>query len=308
MQFVQSDRNFFQPVEQGSPDYDSNNPIMRIVHQIEDTDLVAEREHYLPDSIQHLMPYADAGLWGPSHTGDPQQSDPYQQDDKNDFQKQNINTFKLGDMSFVRGYATAGDWTGVFLKVSYTDGPHTELWKAAQGNIGTSLRLWIRVGATATNSLITVPYNAATNRFEVEFWSFAGDQNVLNNALGSKAQNALANGLIQLRPDLVKGTPDAFSGSSFDTEREGAIRNGMENSNSGQIHMWNRFADHTLHPIRSLRLELAWANESQTAWDSRSGQNHVYSFSMLLRGWNNYLQVGKVKIHMAVLVTSNSGT
>jgi mannose-6-phosphate isomerase-like protein (cupin superfamily) len=44
-----------------------------------------------------------------------------------------------------------------------------------------------------------------------------------------------------------------------------------------------------------LRLELAWANQSATTWDSRGGQNHHYEFGMQLRGWNAYFQIGQSK-------------
>ena len=53
-----------------------------------------------------------------------------------------------------------------------------------------------------------------------------------------------------------------------------------------------RAPDHAMHPVRPLRIELAFANANATAWDSLGGQNHRLEFNMLLRGWQNYLAVG----------------
>jgi mannose-6-phosphate isomerase-like protein (cupin superfamily) len=44
--------------------------------------------------------------------------------------------------------------------------------------------------------------------------------------------------------------------------------------------------------VLPLSIELAWADKTETWWDSRSGANYHYQFSMLYRGWDNFLQVG----------------
>ncbi len=287
MEIVQSDLQNFVSVPAGqAPGYDADNPIMKIVRHVEETDLAAEREHYLPDFLQYLIPFDELGLYSPSDN--PNLSDPRLQDNKNDFQKQNIARMELGDMSFVRGYATAGDWTGSFLKLGYADSPFTELWKLNNGSPGASLRLFLRVGNAQTPNLITVPYNPATQRYEVELWGFEGGGSI-RTELGPKGQAAFDAGLIQIRPDLVKGTLSAFTGPGFDQEREAAIRSG------GALQIFNRWPEHTMHPIRALRLELAWANETATVWDSRAGQNYIYEFNMQLRGWNSYFQIGQSK-------------
>ena len=92
-----------------------------------------------------------------------------------------------------------------------------------------------------------------------------------------------------MRPDLVKGTLDAFAGPGFDTIREAAVRAG------DALATWNHEPGHAMHPIRPLRIEVAWANEGETVWDNNGGSNHVYEFCMSLRGWNNYIQVGQSK-------------
>ena len=47
-----------------------------------------------------------------------------------------------------------------------------------------------------------------------------------------------------------------------------------------------------MHPILPLKVELAWVDHTQTFWDSLDGKNYHYEFSMILRGWDNFMQVG----------------
>jgi mannose-6-phosphate isomerase-like protein (cupin superfamily) len=47
-----------------------------------------------------------------------------------------------------------------------------------------------------------------------------------------------------------------------------------------------------MHPALPLRVEVAWANDTLQIWDSNDSRNYAFEFSMLLRGWRNYLQVG----------------
>jgi mannose-6-phosphate isomerase-like protein (cupin superfamily) len=287
MPIVDADSQFYRAVPPGTaPDYDSDNPILRVIGLVETLEPAADREHYLADSVQHLLPFSELGLYGPSG-GDWQIADPRQQDNKNDFQKQNVNSFRAADFTISRGYATAGDWTGTFVRFAYSASPLSELGRVSDGNPGASLRLYTQIGDTGSDGLILVPYQPRTRRFEVELWSFGGGAGVLRPLLGPRGQAALDAGLIQLRPDLVRGDAAAFTGPAFDGDREAAVRSG------NALGLFNRAADHTMHPVRPLRIETAWANESATAWDSRQGQNHVHTFSMVLRGWNHYMQVGQ---------------
>lgn len=289
MEIVDADRPFSRTVSPGTtPNYDSNNPLFKVIDAVQAMQLAAEREHYLPDSFQHLMGFSECGLYGPSGA-EWQELDPRSQDNKNDFQKQNLVDFKIGDIQISRGFATAGDWIGSFLKLSYSDSPFTQLAVASGGSPGASLRLFARIGGVTTPGLLTVPYNPATRRFEVELWSFPDGSAALNSLLGAKGQAALGSGLIQIRPDLVKGELGAFTGPGFDFDRGNAARAG------GALAMFNRQPDHTMHPIRPLRIETAWANETASAWDSQGGLNYIMEFSMAFRGWNNYFQIGQSK-------------
>src|SRR6186713_587422 len=97
----------FRSVPPGTkPTYDSNNPLLQVIREVERVPLAAGREHYVADSLQYLFPYRDLALYGPS--GDQwQEGDVTRQDNKNDFQKQNIAEFRLADFHLVRGYASA---------------------------------------------------------------------------------------------------------------------------------------------------------------------------------------------------------
>jgi hypothetical protein len=283
---VDSDASRMVPVAPGTaPDYDANNSLMRVIRFIESAPLMADREHYLADTIQFLMPFESLGLYSPS---DAPIADPREQDNKNDFQKQNIATYSFGDMHFVRGYVSAGDWTGCFLQLCYKASPFTELGKLTGGNPGKHLRLFLKVGVNTASMPLTVPFNPETGCYEIELWSFDGG-GAIRGLLGDRGQAALDEGRLIMRPDLVKGTLDAFTGPGFDIDREVAVRGG------NPLAMWDRVREHAMHPIRPLRIETAWANETETFWDNNGGTNHIYEFEMSLRGWNNYLQVGQSK-------------
>ncbi|MES2572797.1 MAG: cupin domain-containing protein, partial [Verrucomicrobiota bacterium] len=47
------------------PNYNVNNPILRVVRAVERVELAAERERYLADSLQYLFPYLDLALYSP---------------------------------------------------------------------------------------------------------------------------------------------------------------------------------------------------------------------------------------------------
>src|SRR5687767_14312583 len=163
MQIVEAEIRNVVPSPQ-RPNYNANNPILRIVRAVERVQLAAAREAYLPDSLQYLFPFWDLGLYSPSGN-DSGITDPRGQENKEDFQKQNIADFKLRDLYLVRGYTSAGNWVGPFLQISYR-GSGTELERLNGAPLGPAIQMWIKVGANATSSLIRLPYNDATDRYE----------------------------------------------------------------------------------------------------------------------------------------------
>lgn len=264
------------------PNYNQNNPIWKLVKVLEATILQADREHYVAESLQHLFGVQDLALIGPSGD-DWQNKDPRFQDVKEDFQKQNLYDFVLNGTEITRGYAHAGDWTGSFLRIAYVPRPPLV---ASDGSFpGESVRLYLRVGQDETGAnYLTVPYNAESARYEIELWAFPG--NDLANRLGPRGKNAVACGALLARPDLVHGQLSDFVGIPFDDARTAA-------RNAGQgINMMDRVPNHTLHPVRPLRLELAWADATATKWDTAPDGNYVYEFSMSLRGWGSYFATG----------------
>jgi mannose-6-phosphate isomerase-like protein (cupin superfamily) len=266
------------------PNYDVGNPILRVMRSVERVDLAAERENYVADSLQYILPYRDLALYSPAG-GDSGIIDPRNQDNKNDFQKQNIVDFNLEDVYLVRGYATAGDWTGSFLQISYR-GAGTELERASGGTMGPFIQAFVRVGPNQSTGLLRLPYNPATTRYEIELWGFNGTN--LRDLLDMKGKAAIDSGRLVQRPDLVKGSIFAFTGQGFDAVREA----GNRQPDPAPTKLFDREPDHTMHPIRPVHVELAFANESATAWDSRGGRNYHLEFNMLFRGWKNYLAVG----------------
>jgi mannose-6-phosphate isomerase-like protein (cupin superfamily) len=265
------------------PNYSQNNPIWKLVKVLEATNPQADREHYLPESLQHLYGLQDLALIGPSGD-DWQNKDPRFQDVKEDFQKQNLYDFALNGTEITRGYAHAGDWTGSFLRIAYV--PRPPLRGPSGAFPGESVRLYLRVGQddTGTN-LLTVPYNTESARYEIELWAYPG--NDLATRVGQRGKDAIARGALLARPDLVHGQFSDFVGVPFDDARAAARKAGQG------INMLDRMPNHTLHPVRPLRLELAWADSTATKWDNSQGGNYVYEFSMSLRGWGSYFAIGE---------------
>jgi len=265
------------------PNYNQNNPIWKLVKVLEATQLHADREHYLPETLQHLFGLRELALIGPS--GDEwQNKDPRFQDIKEDFQKQNLYDFILNGTEITRGYAHAGDWTGSFLRIAYV--PQPPLLGSDGVFPGDSVRLYLRVGQDETGtSYLTVPYNAETARYEIELWAYPG--NDLVGRLGPRGKDAIARGALLARPDLVHGEFSDFVGVPFDESRAAA-------RNAGQgINMLDRMPNHTMHPVRPLRIELAWTDTTAAKWDNATGGNYIYEFSMSLRGWGSYFAIGE---------------
>ena len=252
--------------------YYQNNPLLVAARWIEETRLASEAENYLGDQLQYLFPIQSMELWGPSG-GDHAVLDPTKQDNKTDFQKQNLKSLTVGDTQLVRGWAKAGAWTGPFLRLSYEGGPDSTLAQAAGGLLGPSIKLFLKVGEVATSSLLTVPYNPESNRYEIELWNYPG--NDLRAQLDARGAAAIDRGELVVRTDLIQGT-------LADLAREGKDGLSMNQISTA----------HTMHPILPLTIEVAWANEISTAWDSQGGANYRFQFNMVYRGWHNYLGVG----------------
>lgn len=253
------------------PDYNSQNPIQRLIQVFEGVRLAAEREHYQQDLLQALFPVACLQLYGPRSPNGAVLD--YTQQDFVDFQKQNVRDFTLGDMFILRGWVTVDDWVGPFLRISYRGGPDSLLSQASGHALGTSIRLFLRVGSVASPDLLVVPYNEESDRYELEIWPYPSQD--LRSKLDRRGKAAFDRGELIVRPDLVRGTADELR------------RENVENQPMPQVS-----TDHAMHPTRPLRIELAWSDRTTAYWDSRNGSNYTYEFSMVLRGWDNYLKVG----------------
>lgn len=301
-QIVESEIASVVPTPPGeSPDYDKDNPIWGLVQAVEEVDLAAEREHYMADSLQHLLPIASVALHGPS--GDQWQvRDPRQQDNRNDFQKQNLRSYTLAGTRLVRGFAAAGAWSGSFLQVSHAPTPSSPLLGADGVYRGARLDLFLRIGdANTGDALLPMTYNPRTARFEVEIWGV--DAGEVEAGLGPKGQaaaergrgtdvrdhqgNPVEGGALVFRPDLVRGRYDELYGAGFTETRRTAAQQGRG------VEMIDHAPDHTMHPTRPLHLEVAFVSDDGARWDSAGGQNHHYEFSMSLRGWRHFLSVGE---------------
>jgi mannose-6-phosphate isomerase-like protein (cupin superfamily) len=269
MNIVHGDR-IFQVNPDQSPDYNTNNPLVRLMRLIEKNELAADQENYFVEHTQYLFPYDFLELYGPDGN-DFLILDPRNQDNKLDFQKQNIKDFRTTPTTLARGWATVNNWTGPFLKLSYSAGPETPLAQASNSSLGDNIRAWIKVGNRETNGLISIPYNPKTDQYEIEIWGYPNGD--LRNQLDEKGQAAFDAGLIIAAPDLILGTLEDFKRIDDTDMRTIAPQNSM-------------------HPILPLTVQVAWTNQNASAWDSKNGQNYQYQFNMIVRGWENYLGIG----------------
>lgn len=270
MQFVTTDE-VVQVPEGTSPSYNIENPILKVEKAVEKNKLAAEFEYYDLPSLQYLFQYSHLKLYGPQGK-DAAILDPIQQDNKEDFQKQNINDFTLGNTFVVRGWVKINDWKGPFLKLSYS-ATDTTLYEKGNNNLGNQIKLFLKIGDLAVPELLTVPYNDEADRYEVELWGYPGGN--LAEQLDEKGRASLANGTILVRPDIIYGTVDDF-----------------QVENLSNIAIAEHSVNHLMHPILPLDLELAWADKTETFWDSKGGENYRMQFGMAFRGWNNFLKAG----------------
>src|ERR1051325_6223381 len=103
--------------------YNVKNPLGKLMTAMEEAFFFAEDLHYyLADSVQFLFPFDDLALYGPAGA-DANVLDPTRQDNKTDFQKQNIKEFILTDTFLARGWVNVGGQIRPFLKLSYLGGP-----------------------------------------------------------------------------------------------------------------------------------------------------------------------------------------
>jgi mannose-6-phosphate isomerase-like protein (cupin superfamily) len=259
-------------------DYKPNNPLARLMKILEGIELSAERDNYLLNQVQYLVPYDFLELYGPSGSSW-NVTDPRQQDNKEDFQKQNIHDFRCTDTWIARGWATTSTdssedgWTGPFLFLSYRGGPDSKLSQMSGHKLGSSLKLYLKVQGTSTPQLLDVPYNPVTDRYEIEIWGYPG--NDLRSKLDAKGVAALDRGGIITNTALVQGAYSDFA------------REGLDNRDMRTV-----ASNHTMHPVVPLNVEVAWTDKSTTWWDSKNGANYHYQFNMIYRGWDNFLKVG----------------
>jgi mannose-6-phosphate isomerase-like protein (cupin superfamily) len=270
--FIVHSDNVFKVESGTTPDYNRGNPLLKLLNLLEKAQLAAEREFYLADQAQYLFPYEYLELYGPQG-GDANILDPTQQDNKTDFQKQNVRDFRSTDTYLVRGLVSVGNWTGPFLRISYRGGPDSKLSGTANHKLGQKIKLWVKVADVATPSLITVPYNPRSDRYDIEFWGYPGVD--LRNQLDDKGREAFDRGELIVRTDLVHGSTTDFN------------REGLNDQYMVQV-----APNNTMHPILPLHVELAWADESAQFWDSQNGANYHYEFNMILRGWDHFLGTG----------------
>jgi mannose-6-phosphate isomerase-like protein (cupin superfamily) len=270
-QLVHSDSVF--RVDPGTaPDYAADNSLVRLLGQVEAARLAAERESYDPVSLQYLFPLAWLELYGPAGAN-ADVLDPAQQDDKNDFQKQNVRNFRLGDTQAVRGWAVTSDGRNPFVQLSYRAGPDSALAQAA-GQLGASIGCVVSVQGGSPVTLLA-PYDESSGRYVVELWGRPGDG--LRDRLDARGAAALDAGLLQARPDVVAGGPNDF-------DRDNVSDRDMRGVSS----------NHAMHPLNAYYVDIRWTAgaDGSGASDPASGTTRL-GFEMKVRGWDSYLSVGR---------------
>jgi mannose-6-phosphate isomerase-like protein (cupin superfamily) len=254
-----------------TPVYNSHNPLLKLLDLMQKVQFAASRQYYLGEQTQYLFPIAKLIMFGPA--GDDHNIlDPAAQDNKTDFQKQNVDDFHTSDTFLVRGLAATSDWTGPYVRISYRGGPDSLLSQKAGHTLGATIKVAIKVGNAAFQTL-AMPYNESTDRYEVEIWGYPGSD--LAAQLDDRGRAALARGELLVRNDIVEGAAGDFD------------REGLDGRYMTQV-----APNNTMHPILPLDIELAFSDSVESVWDSKDGANYHYQFNMVLRGWDNYLAVG----------------
>lgn len=271
-----------------APDYNSGNPLVKLLGLVEHNHLAAERSYYLTDDLQALVPFSHLDLVGPQG-GDADVLDPARQDNKTDFQKQNVHGFTVTDTYALRGWVTPRAWVDPaapvpvvdrivpFLKLSYRAGPDSKLAEALGELPGSLIRLYLKVNGRDAGGLIDVPYNNGTNRYEIEIW---GDHGADLRAVFS--DDGAERGLASLDRGELISRPDLIVGLKSDFDREG----------KDDVDVRTVSPECAMHPVLPLRIEVAWTDTDEKAWDSNDGANYRYAFGMTVRGWDAYLKAG----------------
>ena len=254
------------------PDYNSQNPLERLLTVVQTLRLAADRECYAPPGLQYLLPHTWLALYGPS-APNTDVLDPALQDFKTDFQKQNVADFRLGDTRAVRGWALAGDWTGPFVHLSYRGGPVSALSAGSGHQLGDRIRLRLQIEGGGTAE-VEAPYDPASHRYVAELWGYAGDR--LAARLGPRGRESLERGVLQANTDIARGAADAFTREALDGRDVRDVAR-----------------DHVLHPVLPLRMRARWATADGATTDPPDGQPPLaLAFEMIIRGWDSYLSVG----------------
>src|SRR5437879_223039 len=176
MTIVSSDKVY--PVQPPATiDYKVNNPLARLMSLLQQIDFSAERESYLANLAQYLIPYDYLELYGPAD-GQWAETDPRKEDNKEDFQKQNVRDFRCTDTWVARGWATThtdsnpddkDTWTGPFLFLSYRGGPDSKLSQTAAHKLGDKIKLGLNLrGSGSAPFFLYVPYNPLRHHYEFE--------------------------------------------------------------------------------------------------------------------------------------------
>ena len=257
------------PVPPGThPDHSRENALLRLTDLVARTGLAAERHAYLTEHTQYLFPFESVDLFG-AHgvegAGHPVR--------KGHVPHQVVRSFCTGDTYLLRGWATAGPWTGPFLRLSYRAGPDSVLSETAGHQLGPAVKLWLKVRGRSVPEPLTVSYNPTTARYDLELWGYPG--NDLHQHLEDKGKAALERGELLTRPDLLPGSFADF----VDAAR--ASRPVTEVA-----------TESVMHPVLALPIELAWCDLTRQFWDNRGGTNYHYEFGMKLRGWDRFLAAG----------------
>lgn len=255
----------------GAPNYDVNNPLGSLLVAIARCDFAAGRESYLFDSVHYLVPFSKLELYeGSDGSG---VIDPRHQDNKEDFQKQNLRGYTSTDTFIARGWAIAGGKPVPFLRFEYNGEADSVLARKGQFRLGNTVRLWLKIGSVSAGEPLTVPRNDRTGRYEIEIWGYAGAD--LASVLMPDGRAAVRDGFIIARPDLIRGSATDFAREALSGKAVASVA-----------------PDATMHPLRPLHIQLAWSDSRGSLWDSQDGRNYDYEFSMVVRGLDNYLEVG----------------
>ena len=252
------------------PDYDQENPLYMLNSIMQKMQLAAEREHYLSQSIQYLLPFDHLTLYPNKISGD---LDPISFDNKEDFQHQNLKDILYTDTHLSRGWANLNGKTFPFLRISYRGGPDSLLSSKSNHALNDKIKLWIRIGENSVSKYLVVPYNPVSNRYDIELWGYPNDDAA--NHLDEKGLASLLSGELQINADLIQGDIQDF------------IRDNIDGQEIGELHTNN-----AMHPILPLKIALAWTDHNEQFWDSLNGKNYLYEFNMIYRGWDNFLKAG----------------